>query len=61
LIPDVIHSEPPCYIDVKLLDGAAEVHLLPTANVSTFGDHADQIFLPHAYICIKIIGKFCTS
>ena len=29
-------EEPPIWFDVKVLDGAAVVHLLPTTNVATF-------------------------
>ena len=46
LVNDV-QNEPPGFVDVKLLDGAAVVHLLPTTNVVTFNEYADQIFLPH--------------
>ena len=46
LVNDV-HNEPPSFVDAKLLDGAAVVHLLPTANIVTFDEYADQIFLPH--------------
>lgn len=42
-----VQNEPPGFVDVKLLDGAAVVHLLPTTNVVTFNEYADQIFLPH--------------
>jgi len=41
------HSEPPNFVDVKLLDGAAVVHLLPTVNAATFDEYTDQVFLPH--------------
>ena len=37
----------PDFIDVKLLDGAAVVHLLPTTNIVTFDEYADQVFVPH--------------
>jgi hypothetical protein len=40
-------KDPPDDIDVKLLDGAAVVHLLPTAGIVTFDEYADQVFLPH--------------
>lgn len=40
-------NDPPGSIDVKLLDGAAVVHLLPTTNVVTFDEYADQVFVPH--------------
>jgi len=46
LVNDV-QNEPPGFVDVKLLDGTAVVHLLPTTNVVTFNEYADQIFLPH--------------
>ena len=42
-----VHGEPPNFIDARLLDGAAVLHLLPTVNVSTFDEYADEIFLPH--------------
>jgi len=38
------HSEPPNFVDIKLLDGAAVVHLLPTVNAA---EYADQVFLIH--------------
>ena len=34
-------------IDVKLLDGAAVVHFLPTASIVTFDEYARQVFVPH--------------
>ena len=40
-------SNPPAFFDVKLLDGAAVVHLLPTTNVTSFDEYADQVFIPH--------------
>jgi len=40
-------DEPPSFVDAKLLDGAAVVHFLPTTNVVTFNEYADQIFLLH--------------
>ena len=46
LVSDV-QNEPPSFVDVKLLDGAAVVHLLPTTNVVIFDEYADQMFLPH--------------
>ena len=42
-----IQNDPPNCIDVKLLDGAAVVHLLPTSNVTTFDEYADVVFVPH--------------
>ena len=40
-------NDPPESIDVKLLDGAAVVHLLPTTDSVTFDEYADQVFVPH--------------
>ena len=40
-------NDPPDSIDVRLLDGAAVVHLLPTNNIATFNEYADQVFVPH--------------
>ena len=40
-------NDPPDFVDVKLLDGAAVVHFLHTANVLTFDQYADQVFLPY--------------
>ena len=37
LVHDV-YGELPNFIDARLLDGAAVVHLLPTVNVSTFDE-----------------------
>ena len=37
----------PHSIDVKLLDGAAVVHLLPTTGIVTFNEYADEVFIPH--------------
>ena len=37
----------PHSIDVKLLDGAAVVHLLPTTGIVTFDEYADEVFIPH--------------
>ena len=42
-----IHNDPPDSIDVKLLDGAAVVHLLPVTSIVTFDDYADQVFVPY--------------
>ena len=47
ILEKVTHNEPPIFFDVKLLDGAAVVHFLPTANVVTFDDYANQVFVPH--------------
>lgn len=39
--------EPPPFFDVIAIDGAALVHLLPTANITTFDEYADSVFLPY--------------
>ena len=38
---------PPTTYDVKVLDGAAVVHLLSTGNASTFDEYANNVFLPY--------------
>ena len=40
-------NDPPDFVDVKLLDGAAVVHFLHTVNVLTFDQYAEQVFLPY--------------
>lgn len=40
-------QEPPAWFDVKILDGAAIVHLLPTTNVDTFDEYSNTVFIPH--------------
>ena len=42
-----IQNDPPDFVDVKLLDGAAVVHFLHTVNVATFDQYVDQVFLPY--------------
>lgn len=37
----------PDSVDVKLLDGAAVMHLLPTTNIATFVRYADEVFVLH--------------
>ena len=37
--------EPPTYYDVKLVDGPAIVHSLPTKQVKTFVEYGDAVFL----------------
>ena len=39
--------EPPLTYDCIVLDGAVIVHLLPTAEVSTFSEYADKVFIPY--------------
>ena len=41
------HDDPPEFVDVKLLNGAAVVHLLPVTAAKTFDEYADQIFVPY--------------
>ena len=40
-------NEPPTSFDVKVLDGAAIVHLLPITNTVTFKEYACDVFIPH--------------
>ena len=47
ILGKITQTDPPDSIDVQLLDGAAVVHFLPIANVVTFDEYADQIFVPH--------------
>lgn len=47
LLPVDDPSEPPNLFDAIAIDGAALVHLLPTASITTFDEYADSIFLPH--------------
>ena len=56
LLPVGEDHEPPDYFNAIAIDGTALVHLLPTANIKTFDDYADSVFLPHL---IKQIGR-CT-
>ena len=41
------YNDPSNSIDVKVLYGAAVVHLLPTMEMLTFDDNADQVFVPY--------------
>ena len=47
LISEEADVDPPSVFGVKILDGAAIVHLLPTAGVSTFDDYASHVFIPY--------------
>ena len=40
----------PDSFDVKILDGAAVVHFLPTNSITTFDDYANTVFIPYMYI-----------
>ncbi len=42
-----METEPPISYDVKVLDGAAVVHLLPTTNITTFDEYANDAFIPY--------------
>ncbi|KAG1683216.1 hypothetical protein GQR58_010142 [Nymphon striatum] len=46
-------KDPPNIFDATALDGAAIVHLLPTANSTTFDEYADNIFLPYIVNCLS--------
>ena len=41
------HQEPPGIVDVKVFDGAAVVHFLPTTNITTLNEYASGVFFPH--------------
>lgn len=43
---DTPNIQQPDTYDAKVFDGAAVVHSLPTAEVSTFGEYSQQVFLP---------------
>ena len=45
-IEEATNLEPPIHYDVKLLDGPAIVHSLPTKQVKTFDEYSDAVFLP---------------
>ena len=47
LLPVDDQCEPPNLFDAIAIDGAAVVHLLPTANVNAFDEYAYSVFLPH--------------
>ena len=51
-------SDLPTFFDVKLLDGVIIVRLLPTTNVTSFDDYADQVFIPYI---LKQIDIVCDS
>jgi len=44
---NVEEEEQPSSFDVKILDGAAVVHLLPVTNIITFEDYTTNVFLPY--------------
>lgn len=46
LLPDDQH-EPPNFFDSINIDGAALVHLLPAASITTFDEYADSVFLSY--------------
>ncbi len=45
-IEEATNLELPTYYDVKLLDGPAIVHSLPTKQAKTFDEYSDAVFLP---------------
>ena len=47
LLPVGDQCDPPNFFDAIAIDGAALVHLLPTASITTFDEYADSVFLPH--------------
>ena len=47
VLPAEAEKEAPVAFDVKVLDGAAIVHLLSTNGVSTFDDYASDVFIPY--------------
>ena len=47
LLPVDDQCETPNLFDAIAIDDAALVHLLPTANINTFDEQADAVFLPH--------------
>ena len=58
----------PVSFEVKVLDGTAIVHVLPTNSVSTFDDHATDVFIPHirkqldAAECVDVVwDSYITS
>ena len=51
-LDEVTNSQPPTHYDVKLVDGPAIVHSLPTKQAKTFDEYSDVVFLPwieHAF------------
>ncbi len=46
-----METEPPVSFDVKVLDGAAVVHLLPTTNITTFDEYANLCYFRHHSDC----------
>ena len=47
VLPAESEKEAPVVFDVKILDGAAIVHLLPTNGVRTFDDYSSDVFIPY--------------
>ena len=47
LLEEVEVEKAPIWFDMKVFDGAAVVHLLPTNNVTTIEEHANVVFIPH--------------
>jgi len=47
LLSEEAETQPPNVFDVKIMDGAAIVHLLPPTGISTFDDYASSVFIPY--------------
>ena len=64
LLEEVEIEEPPIWFDVKVLDGAAIVHLLSTTNITTFEEYANVVFITHIkqnlYTCKGVDGVWDT-
>ena len=43
---NISQEEPPTKFDVKVFDGTAIVHMLPTNHATTFNDYSCTIFIP---------------
>ena len=48
-----VQKEPPPFLDVRILDGAAVVHVLSPTNVTTFNDYANGVFILHILKLLK--------
>ena len=46
-------KEPPPFLNVRILDGAAVVHMLSPTKVTTFNDYANGVFIPHILKLLK--------
>lgn len=48
-------KEPRPFLNVRIIDGAAVVHMLPPPNVTTFSDYAKGVFFSHILKLLKFI------